>query len=92
MEKILEMTTYQGKKGRWTFEKYVRMHKEWHAILASLQEHGYAGIDDRSKVRHLLNGIKDKSLNVVKTQVLASATLMQDFEQTTGLYKDFIEA
>ena len=53
-------------------------------------EHGYAGMDNRSKVRHLLNGIKDPTLNTVKTTIMASATLRNDFDACVNLFQDFI--
>jgi hypothetical protein len=89
-EKRLETTTYQGEKKRWDFEKYVRVHVEQHSILEGLVEHGYSGIDARSKVRHLLNGIKTDQLNAVKTQIMSSATLRNDFTACVTLYQDFI--
>jgi hypothetical protein len=36
----------------------VRIHTEQHSVLNGLKDYGYAGIDDSSKVRHLLKGIK----------------------------------
>ena len=67
------------------------MHVDQHAILTGLVEHGYSGIDDRSKVRHLMVGISTKVLDPVKTQIMASATLRNDFDACVNLYKDFIE-
>ena len=89
-EKHLEMTTYQGEKKRWNFERYVRVHVEQHSVLEGLVEHGYAGIDARSKVRHLLNGIKMEQLDAVKMQVMSSATLRNDFTACVTLFQDFI--
>jgi hypothetical protein len=56
-ENILNNMIYQGEKKRQSFEKYVSTHVDQHAILASLEEHGYKSLDERSKVRHL-GGIK----------------------------------
>ena len=67
------------------------MHVDQHAILTGLVEHGYSGIDERSKLRHLMAGIKTKVLDPVKTQIMASATLRNDFDACVNLYKDFIE-
>ena len=61
-EAKLKDSSYHGEKCQWNFEKYVRMHQDQHTILQSLVQHGYAGIDERSKVRHLLDGIKTTSL------------------------------
>ena len=66
-EDKLKDTSYSGEKCQWKFEKYVKTHVDQHAILTGLVEHGYSGIDDRSKVRHLTAGIKTKVLYPVKT-------------------------
>ena len=90
-EKKLQSTTYTGEKRRWNFEKYVKVHVDQHAILDGLKPHGYAGIDERSKVRHLIAGIKTSNLEVVKTQILSNATLRNDFEACVNLFQDFIK-
>ena len=59
-EHKLETVNYTGGKGNWNFAKYVKLHKDQHAILEGLVGHGYSGIDACSKVQHLLlKGIKD---------------------------------
>ena len=58
--------------------------------MTDLKEHGYSGIDDSSKVRHLLKGIRTDALDTVKTQILSSSTLRSDFSACVSLYKDFI--
>lgn len=89
-EKKLSTTTYAGEQRRWNFEKYVKVHVDQHAILQGLVEHGYSGIDERSKVRHLLAGIKSAALDPVKTRILSDANLRSDFSACVILYKDFI--
>ena len=54
-------------------------HKEQHTILERLEEHGYKGIKERSKVRHLMNGIKGDKLYVVTTTILSSEEYRSDF-------------
>ena len=49
-ERKLEMTNYSRKSTAGTSKKYVKLHKDQHAILEGLIEHGYAGIDAGSKV------------------------------------------
>ena len=52
-EKTMQTTVYNGKMKRWRdFEKFVNLHKQQHSILDGLVLHGYASIDERSKVRH----------------------------------------
>jgi hypothetical protein len=53
-ETKLTSTLYNGEKKRFTWETYVRIHTEQHSVLNGLKDYGYAGIDDSSKVRHLL--------------------------------------
>ena len=43
-------------KNSWMFENFVQVHVD-HAILAGLVDHGYSGMDEWSKVRHLMDGI-----------------------------------
>jgi hypothetical protein len=68
-------TLYNVEKKRFTSETYVIIHTEQHAVLNGLKDYGYNGIDDSSKVRHLLKGIKTTELHVCKTQVVASPSL-----------------
>ena len=89
-ERKLETTTYTREGKHWNFEKYVRLHVEQHSILEGLVEHGYSGIDDRSKVRYLLAGIKTDRLNAVKTQIMANPALRTDFTGCVTLFQDFI--
>jgi hypothetical protein len=84
-------TLYNGEKKRFTWETYVRIHIEQHSVLNGLKDYGYAGIDDSSKVRHLLKGIKTKELYVCKTQVMAGPSLSDNFAETVELYSTFIK-
>ena len=88
-ETWLKSVTYSGEKKRWDFERYVRTHVVQYSILEGLTGHGYAGIDDGSKVTHLITGIKTSTLNSVNTRIMLDATLKTDFEACVTLYKDF---
>jgi hypothetical protein len=89
-ETKLTSTLYNGEKKRLSWETYVRIHTEHHSALNVLKDYGYAGIDDSSKVRHLLKGIKTLELDVCKAQVKASPSLRDDFSATVELYSTFI--
>ena len=89
-EMKLKNSSYQGERRRWNFERFVRMQVEQHEILNSLTKYGYSGIDDGSKVRYLLGGIKTKDLDPVKVQIMASPGLRQDYEGCVNLYQDYI--
>jgi len=90
-ENTLSTTTYTGEKRKWNFEKYVKVHVDQHSILEGLVQHGYSGIDERSKVRHLVNGIKTTMLDSVKTRIMSDATLRNNFESSVNLFQDFIK-
>ena len=66
------------------------MHQDQHTILQSLVQHGYPGIDERSKVRHLLDGIKTNELDTAKGQIWASPALQNNFDDCVTLFQDFI--
>ena len=89
-EKGLELAAWSGDTKRYNFDDYVKIHMDHHSILTDLTAHGYAGIDERSKVRHLLKGIKTFTMDSVKTAILASDTLRSDFSGCVTLYKDYM--
>jgi hypothetical protein len=90
-ETKLTSTLYNGENKRFTWETYVRIHTEQHSVFNGLKDYGYAGIDDSSKVCHLLKGIKTTELDVCKTQVMASPSLRDIFSATVELYSAFIK-
>ena len=61
-----------GEKKWWDWDKYVTLHKEQHAIIESITDYGYSGMDNGTKVCHFLQGIKSTELvaavNVVWAQ------------------------
>ena len=88
-EKGLDLARWSGDTKRYTFNDYVTIHLNHHSVLNDLTSHGHSGIDERSKVRHLLKGIKTFKLDAVKTTILASDALRSDFGCCVTLYKDF---
>jgi hypothetical protein len=90
-EHTLQTTSYGGEKCWWNFEKYVHTHIDQHSILEGLKEHGYAGINERSKVRHLIAGIKVASMDAVKSCILSDERLRSDFDACVNLYQDFLK-
>jgi hypothetical protein len=89
-EDKLKSTVYHGEQRRWDFERYVNVHKQQHSVLEGLVEHGYAGIDPRSKVRYLLDGIKTDKFDAVKTRIMSEERLRNDFDSCVTLYQDYI--
>ncbi len=91
-EKALTTCTYKGESRNWNFEKYSISHLKNHGILEGLEMYGYKGIDKRSKVRYLTDGIKTKALDAVKTRIMLDSTLKSDFDGCVTLFKDFIRS
>ncbi len=89
-EKTLATSRYHVETRTFTFERLVLMHLKAYSILESLMEHGYNGIDKRSKVCHLMEAIKTKKLDAVKAQIMANANLRTNFNACVTLFKDFI--
>jgi len=87
----LTHTSYQGEQRQWDFELYVKCHMDQHHILDGLCEQGYSGIDEWSKVRHLLDGIRTHAFEAVKTRILSDSALRNDFDSCVNLYKDYIK-
>lgn len=90
-ETKLQNATYRGEGRRYNFEKYVRIHVEQHTVLEGLVQHGYTGIDVRSKVRYLMNGIKTKELDATKTRIMSDENLRTNFDLSVNLIKDYIK-
>jgi hypothetical protein len=64
--------------------------QQQHSVLEGLTEHGYVGIDPRSKVRYLLDGIKTNQFDAVKTRIMSEERLRSDFDSCVTLYQDYI--
>ena len=79
----LQNSHYDGERKEWDWDKYVIIHKEQHAIMESLLDYGCSGMDNGTKVRHFLQGIKspelDAAVNVVWVQPEKYGT---DFDAT----------
>lgn len=90
-ERVLQLTKYTGESKRFNFDSYVKRHVDQHHILDGLVEHGYSGIDNRSKVRHLIDGIDCSPLDNVKLQIMSDPKLLVDFDASVNLFKDFLK-
>ena len=58
--------------------------------MEGLIEHGYTGIDSRSKVRFLLDGIKTDKFDAVETRIMSDEKLRSDFDSCVTLCQDNI--
>jgi hypothetical protein len=90
-EAKLGSVSYTGERKKWTWENYIQIHAEQHAVLNGLADYGYSGIDNGTKVRKLMAGIKTDSLDTVKDAVLEIPTLRTNPPGVVTLYGDFIK-
>ena len=89
-ESKLSLAKYYGEKRRYNFESYISTLNEQFQVLNNLRRYGYAGIDEASKVRRLNSGIKTDKLDAPKAQIMSSRALQDNFDDSVGLYQDFI--
>jgi hypothetical protein len=90
-EAKLGSVTYTGERKKWTWEKYVQIHAEQHAVINVLTDYGYSVIDNGTKVRKLMVGIKTDALYTVKAAVLEIPALCTNYPDVVTLYGDFIK-
>ena len=90
VEARIASLSYKGEQRNWTWDKYVDAHIEQHIIAKNLMPYGYSGIDERSKVRHLLGGISDPGLAPVSCNILAMREEDKTFTKCATMYTDFI--
>ena len=77
----LTNTFYRGDTNRFTFEKYVNIHKSAHKMLEDCGYNGAAGMDDATKIQHFKSGIKSEAgLESALTQTRANP-LYRSFDQ-----------
>jgi hypothetical protein len=60
-------------------------------VLNGLTDYGYSGIDNGTKIRKLMAGIKTDALDTVNAAVLASPALNTNYPDVATLYGDFIK-
>jgi biotin operon repressor len=90
LEREYNILTYSQETNRWSFEKYVSKHVELHNVAQTLVPHGYGAVDEGTRVRRLLSGIRTNTLDTVKSQILSNIDLSRDFDKCVSLFKDFI--
>ena len=89
-ENKLRTLQYNGEGRKMNFTKYSTAMFDSINALNSMKEDGYQGVDERSAVRYLLDGIKDSSLDATKNSILASDTLRTNYDACVSLFLDFI--
>jgi hypothetical protein len=86
----IDTLSYSSETRRWNFEKYVMTHVELYNTAQDLACYGCSGIDNASRVRKLLNGIKTDQRDSVKNQVMSDQALATDFVRVVNLFNGFL--
>ena len=91
-ESKLNSATYENETKRGlNFEAYVRLHQEQHHIIQGLALNGHhPGLDGRSKVRLLLNGLRGEFIRNPTSHIFSHPDLQEDFEGVVDFIKDYI--
>jgi hypothetical protein len=92
VEELLDAAIYTDERRNWYFEIFVMVHTNQHFVHPGLMEFGHADIDEASKFRHFQKGIKNYTLDGIKTQIMASPALSSHFSGVVNLYTDFIKS
>lgn len=79
---------YAGPKRNWKFDDYARAHKECYLHLAELE--GYQEPDARTRVRKLIDQISTRELDTSINMILASSTMITDFDAAVAHIKGFL--
>jgi hypothetical protein len=80
-ENAMDHAAYNGADRRYTFEKFTNELKQQFSVLDYLHRRNqYAGVDAHSKVRRLLNAIKDSRLDATKNAIYSSDDLRKDYD------------
>jgi hypothetical protein len=92
-ERTLRDTFYTGEKRRFDLNKYCGVHKDAHNDLEKAHDQtngAYPMMDERSKVRHLLDGIHTKTLDAAKAAIFADARIRNDYDAAVDLLQTFV--
>ena len=77
-------TFYKGDSQRFTFEKYVAVHKEAHKLLEDAGYNGGLGMDEATKCHHFVSNIKEQAGLEHALSTVRSSTQYQNFIHLTS--------
>ena len=88
----LQMSTYEGEKRAWNWEKYAACHVKYRVILGNLMEYKYQGLDPGSKVQCLLNSMRCGKLSTAVAAVRAHTDKYEkDFDAVVTFLTQYID-
>jgi hypothetical protein len=85
---------YSGDRANFTFDKYCTAHVEQHNQHAALQEYGIKPLEERDKILHFQQGIKDPTFEPVRSSIIIGKAdgKFQDFDSVMTTYMTFKRA
>jgi hypothetical protein len=85
---------YSGDRTNFTFDKYCTAHAEQHNRHSALQEFGVKPLEERDKILHFQQGIKDPTFKPVCSSIIVGKVdgKFQDFDSVMTTYMTFKRA
>jgi hypothetical protein len=88
----LNTTFYKGETNRFSFEKYVNIHKEAHKLLEDAGYNNGRGMDDATKIQHLKANIRSEAgLETALSQIRASGLIYENFSRLVSFLTAEVE-
>ena len=87
----LQMSTYNGEKKAWNWEKYIARHVKYHIIIRNLMKYGHQGLNSGSKVWYLMNSIRCEKLSAVATVRAHMNKYQKDFDAVVIFHTQYID-
>ena len=90
-EKGLRETTFTKNGRNWRIEDYITKHIQFFSVLADQAELGHhPGMFEKRRFYLLFDGLKNKALSGVKSNIMCQPQLYNDFNATANHLKDVV--
>ena len=90
-EKGLRETTFTTNVRNWRIEDYITKHIKFFSVLADQAALGHhPGMFEKGRVGLLLDGLKNKSISAVKSNIMCQPQLYNEFNATTTHLKNVV--
>jgi hypothetical protein len=88
----LNTTFYKGETNRFSFEKYVNIHKEAHKLLMDANYNEGRGMDDATKIQYLKANIRSEAgLETALSQIRAGGDMYNNFTRLVSFLTAEVE-
>ena len=92
-EKGLSETSFTKNVRNWSIEDYITKHIQLFSVLADKAALGHhPGMFEKQRVEILLDGLKNKALSGMKSNIMCQPQLYNDFNATANHLKDVVNS